>query len=41
MSRDKSKIIIGGKYRHPDTYGTEYIVDKIIMDATAEEETGK
>ncbi len=35
------QVIIGGKYRHPDKFGTEYVVDNIIIDATSEEETGK
>lgn len=37
----KRKIIIGQKYRHHDQFNTEYVVDKILLDATGEEETGK
>lgn len=38
---DKRKIILGGKYRHHDNFNTEYIVNKVLIDATGEEETGK
>lgn len=37
----KRKVVIGERHRHPDAFNTEYVVDKIIIDATNEEETGK
>ena len=40
MTDTERKVIVGGRYRHPDKFNTEYIVEKIIMDATGEEETG-
>ncbi len=38
---NKKSVIVGGKYGHDDKFQTEYIVDKIIIDATGEEKTGK
>ena len=41
MNKNRRAIVIGGRYRHVDSHNTEYIVDKIIFDATGEEKTGK
>lgn len=41
MGKKRRTINIGGRYRHADSYNTEYVVDKIVPDATGEEKTGK
>lgn len=41
MSENRRTVVVGGRYRHADSYNTEYIVNKIILDATGEKKTGK